>query len=136
MKIKNCDYCRKTFIALIALLIIAAFFTFLPRTIFAATKISYPSLSPFGGPVLVILPCIIPPNCLYLEVGPPVGGKLYYLYGVSFSYLFGPPSHVGQWLLGFKGEIKQVCIARKKDDCKGNAWRKAALIIPFHGSSL
>jgi hypothetical protein len=52
---------------------------------------------PFGGQIGIVKPCYN--NAIYVALGPPRGGP--YIWTPSTrTYLFGPPSHVGQWLLG------------------------------------
>ena len=59
-----------------------------------------PTLSyafPFGGMIGQIIFCYN--NAIYAAVGPPVGGPMIWTPSTK-TYQFGPPSHVGQWLLG------------------------------------
>lgn len=53
---------------------------------------------PFGGRILVYIPCIN--GAAYIVLGPPSPGSYVYQLGVSRSYMAGPPSHLGQFLLG------------------------------------
>lgn len=117
---KNCGKCRKIFIALIILFIITAIFIFLPQKLFAATL--------FGGMIQKMNICVIPPG-IYLKLGGPVGGDFVYQIGKSLSYLFSPPIHIGQWLLGVAGGQTLCCLDRKcRKQITGNS-------ILFHGSS-
>ncbi len=53
---------------------------------------------PFGGPIIMMLPCLN--AATYILLGPPSPGPYVYQVGLSRSYLSGPPSHPGQFLLG------------------------------------
>lgn len=52
---------------------------------------------PFGGQASIVRPCYN--QVIYAALGPPRGGP--YIWSASTrTYLFGPPRHAGQWLLG------------------------------------
>lgn len=61
---------------------------------------------PFGGKASVVLPCYN--QVIYAALGAPNGGP--YIWSPSTrTYLFGPPRHPGQWLLGLAG-VPYFCI--------------------------
>lgn len=61
---------------------------------------------PFGGQINVFRRCYN--TALYANLGPPRGGP--YIWRPStLTYQFGPPSHVGQWLLGLAG-LPYYCV--------------------------
>lgn len=68
-----------------------------------------PTLStafPFGGQASIVRPCYN--QVIYANLGPPRGGP--YIWSPSTkTYLFGPPRHAGQWLLGLAG-VPYFCI--------------------------
>lgn len=67
------------------------------------------SAFPFGGRASTVLIC--PYNStIYVNLGPPRGGE-YIWTSATRTYLFGPPSHAGQWLLGLAG-APYYCIYR------------------------
>ncbi len=86
-------------------------------------------LKPFGGTILVIRPCYNFPG-FHIVLGPPTAGSYIYQTGVSVSYLYGPPSFVGQWLLGVAGPIG-ICDVAAGDNFRG----LGGSAIMFHGSS-
>jgi hypothetical protein len=48
-------------------------------------------------------------SAIYARLGPPIGGQ--YIWTPSTkTYLFGPPNHVGQWLLGL-AQVPYYCVA-------------------------
>lgn len=90
------------------------------------------ALSPFGGRIIYMQPCLYPFGGFYIRLGPPKGGSFIYQLGLSRSYLSGPPSHVGQWLLGMAAS--GIRCATDRDDGEWEDWRTGGLIL-FHGSS-
>ncbi len=56
--------------------------------------------NPFGGPITQIIFCYN--QAIWTTVGPPVGG-IYIWTPSTVTYQFGPPAHVGQYLLGLYG---------------------------------
>ena len=62
--------------------------------------------APFGGSIGTIVPCYN--QAIYANVGPPVGGPFIWTPSTQ-TYLFGPPRHSGQWLLGLYG-VPYYCI--------------------------
>ena len=84
---------------------------------------------PFGGQILLIFPCI---TGLKITVGPPRGGVFMYIPGASFSYAYGPPRRVGQWLLGLYGPPAPCFIPGPK----GPILIGFFPLIIFHGSSM
>lgn len=56
--------------------------------------------NPFGGPITSIIFCYN--QAIWTTVGPPVGG-IYIWTPSTVTYPFGPPAHVGQYLLGLYG---------------------------------
>ena|SRR3989338_1751966 len=99
---------------------IVSFFTFNTREAFA--------LGPFGGAILSIYPCN---NGLKITLSPPTPGLYFYPWG-AISYLFGPPSHPGQLLLGMSGP-PVVCLTSCED---GECASLGGDVIIYHGSSL
>ena len=89
-------------------------------------------LSPFGGQILVMTPCLYPWGGFFIQLGPPNGGAFLYQTGYSFSYLNGPPAHVGQWLLGMS--TGGTSCYTGSSNGKWDEQRSGGLII-FHGSS-
>ncbi len=63
--------------------------------VFAAPLVAF--AYPFGGMIGQIIFCYN--NAIYTAVGPPRGGPFIWTPSTR-TYQFGPPSHVGQWLLG------------------------------------
>lgn len=62
---------------------------------------------PFGGQASLVHPCYN--QVIYALLGPPIGGP--YIWSKSTkTYLFGPPNHAGQWLLGL-ASVPYFCIA-------------------------
>lgn len=58
---------------------------------------SVPAGVPFGGPILTLIPCSN--GAIYVVLGPPTPGPYVWMPG-TISYAYGPPSFVGQYLLG------------------------------------
>jgi hypothetical protein len=85
---------------------------------------------PFGGMIKSIKPCINPPG---LVVNMASGETLLYLPGLSISFLFGPPTHPGQFLLGLAGKGVS-CFTRRRH----GHWKSplSGKLILFHGSSI
>ncbi len=52
---------------------------------------------PFGGQISTVVPCYN--QAIFARIGPPRGGD-YVWTPATKLYQFGPPSFVGQWLLG------------------------------------
>ena len=52
---------------------------------------------PFGGQASIVIPCYN--QAIYANLGPPRGGPYVWTPSTK-TYLFGPPTHAGQWLLG------------------------------------
>src|SRR3989344_1614083 len=52
---------------------------------------------PFGGSIGQIIFCYN--KAIWANVGPPRGGQFIWT-PMTKTYMFGPPSHSGQWLLG------------------------------------
>jgi hypothetical protein len=52
---------------------------------------------PFGGAIGTIVRCYN--DAIYANVGAPRGGPFIWTPS-TVTYMFGPPSHSGQWLLG------------------------------------
>ena len=65
---------------------------------------------PFGGQARIVLPCYYN-QTIYANLGPPSGGK-YIWTTATKTYLFGPPRHAGQWLLGLAG-APYYCIYKR-----------------------
>ncbi len=82
---------------------------------------------PFGGAITgTVITCN--DKSLYFKISAPTPMFLIYKPGLSFSYLFGPPIHDGQWLLGVAG-VPSICTV-------GHTAYPPAPTIDFHGSSL
>ncbi|MBI4068441.1 hypothetical protein HY413_03485 [Candidatus Kaiserbacteria bacterium] len=65
---------------------------------------------PFGGQASIVRPCYN--EVIYASLGPPRGGP--YIWAPSTkTYLFGPPRHAGQWLLGL-ASINYYCIVSRR----------------------
>ncbi len=64
----------------------------------------------FGGQITKIIGCINF-GVIYARLGPPRGGPYIWSPTITKTYSFGPPSHVGQWLLGNAGP-SYYCIER------------------------
>lgn len=102
-----------------------------------ATGASIPSLPvgplgrPFGGQIYLIDYCV---NGIWTFIGPPRGGFFLWVPG-TVSFLFGPPTHIGQWLLGRTSGVWLPCV---KLDRRGNPFAATVPgeVILFHGSSL
>jgi len=83
-----------TLIALIGILFLALSVAPIPKSeALAALGI------PFGGPIITIIPCN---TGALITLGGPRPGQYMYMPGTR-SFLFGPPIHPGQWLLGLFG---------------------------------
>lgn len=57
---------------------------------------------PFGGQITLPIPCI--GGGIWTTIGPPIPGP-YVWYPGTRTYVYGPPEHPGQWLLGNAGPI-------------------------------
>ncbi|OGZ04327.1 MAG: hypothetical protein A2648_01105 [Candidatus Lloydbacteria bacterium RIFCSPHIGHO2_01_FULL_41_20] len=90
--------------------------------------------SPFGGPVVAIFPCFNNISAYRVILGPPSPGLYLYQTGVSRSFLFGPPIHPGQWVLGVSGGPPLCDISSEKGVFK--AAKNVLGLIIFHGSSI
>ncbi len=111
--------------------IVAVLVLLVPLSVFAASLaggVSVPA-RPFGGQVLELLPCYNLSG-YYILLGPPTPGIYIYQFGGTFSYLFGPPAHIGQWLLGMAGPAS-TCDIAPGDKFIGKTGGR----IIFHGSS-
>lgn len=72
----------------IALTLVCGIALLVPHAVYAA---------PFGGQAKQVIPCYN--QAILAVLGPPIGGN--YLWAPSTrTYLFGPPRHSGQWILG------------------------------------
>jgi hypothetical protein len=93
------------------------------------------ALGPFGGMILFLFPACIPyggnAGGSHIILGPPTAGKYMWSPGISFSYLWGPPSHIGQWLLGMSGPMT-ACVFMTPVGPQMYDW---GWLILFHGSS-
>ena len=65
---------------------------------------------PFGGSIMQIIFCYN--KAIYAAVGPPNGGPFIWTPSTK-TYPFGPPQHVGQWLLGLVAP-PYYCIVSKQ----------------------
>ncbi|PIR86419.1 hypothetical protein COU13_01015 [Candidatus Kaiserbacteria bacterium CG10_big_fil_rev_8_21_14_0_10_43_70] len=93
-------YALKVFLTIvIAVVLFSSFLVFLPKTVEAF---------PFGGQASIVRPCFN--QAIYAMLGPPRGGPFIWT-GKTKTYLFGPPSHAGQWLLGLAG-APYFCIVK------------------------
>ena len=64
----------------------------------------------FGGQASIVRPCFN--EVIYAYIGPPVAGP--YIWAPSTkTYLFGPPRHAGQWLLGL-ASINYYCLVERR----------------------
>ena len=79
---------------------------------------------PFGGPILTLIPCSN--AAIYVVLGPPTPGPYVWMPG-TISYAYGPPSFVGQYLLGLAVPGAGVCVV-------GNNLLLGSRIL-VHGSS-
>lgn len=86
--------------------------------------------SPFGGKIEEIISCKNFPGD-YIKLSEPTAGNYVYQDGVSYSYIFGSPAYMGQWLLGMAGGDIVCCTERAKR-CRGKITGK---LIIYHGSS-
>lgn len=78
-----------------------AFVAIAPTVMLALLFPLFAHAFPFGGQASVVLRCPYN-NTIYARLGPPRGGE-YIWTTATKTYLFGPPSHAGQWLLGLAG---------------------------------
>jgi hypothetical protein len=78
------------------------FFVFFCAVFFLFPSITHAIIHPFGGQMSVPVPCI--GGGKWTVVGPPVGGPYVWFPGTR-TYLYGPPAHPGQWLLGNAGPV-------------------------------
>lgn len=85
-----------------------------------------------GGPIVSMTPCLYPFGGWKITLGPPSFGSYIYQLGLSKSFLFGPPWHIGQYVLGTA--LGGVSCATYYDDGWGG-WVSGGLIL-YHGSSL
>lgn len=79
---------------------------------------------PFGGPIIWVTTCN---KGFWVLLGPPVAGQYFVNYGAS-TYLNGPPTHPGQFLLGMATGY-QPCVI-------GPYTIGGGLMILYHGSSV
>lgn len=82
-------------------------------SVFLAASPTRVLAEPFGGQVEVIHGCIknigdAGGDRIYVFLGPPRGGP-YIWTTTTHTYPYGPPSHVGQWLLGLGG-VPYSCV--------------------------
>ncbi|PCI30274.1 hypothetical protein COB55_00645 [Candidatus Wolfebacteria bacterium] len=89
---------RKILSLIITIVLVASF----------AVPVHAQLLLPFGGAITTYLPggCFGAPGqpiATAVQIGPPTFTPLMYMFGVSTSLKFGPPTHPGQWLLGMAG---------------------------------
>lgn len=91
------------------------------------------ALGPFGGQIIALIPCVFPFGGYVIQLGPPSFGSYLYQAGLSFSYMYGPPTHPGQWLLGMSGAGLECAT----DFSHGNPtdWMSGGVIL-YHGSSM
>lgn len=107
-------------ISSITMLVVIAFAVFMPGFLAQAQV-------PFGGAITSVFFCI---GAEWITIGPPTPMSLMYAPG-SLSYAYGPPSHIGQWLLGL-ATAPLVCF----EPCPVGACPVGGgLFILFHGSS-
>ncbi len=96
-------------------------------SLYQAGKIKTPP--PFGGPVLYMIP-----GCLervtWVAIGPPRSGWYVHQAGVTRTYAFGPPRHIGQFLLGLYAP-KHFCVK----NTSAGLIVKAGFLITMMGSS-
>jgi hypothetical protein len=97
---------------------------FFVLVIFASMPISAFAQVPFGGPITSIIPC---DEGLELYLGPPTPGSFMYS-GGSVSFAYGPPTHVGQFLLGVASGFLLCTV--------GGTPIGGGLLILYHGSSI
>lgn len=85
----------------------ALFFIAILAVVFAPTvALAFP----FGGQASIVRPCYN--EVIYASLGPPRGGP--YIWAPSTkTYLYGPPRHAGQWLLGL-ASITYYCIVSRR----------------------
>jgi len=95
---------------------------------FQSGKIKTPP--PFGGPItLMVSGCFY--GITWVRVGPPRPGYYVYKPDVTRVYSFGPPSHIGQYLLGLYAP-KYFCT---KNLSGGGLIVLPGLLITMMGSS-
>jgi hypothetical protein len=92
------------------------FFFFVCAILFAIPTLAF--AFPFGGQIgaggascpgdpAPLINCYN--SAIYAQLGPPIGGQ--YIWTPSTqTYLFGAPSHAGQWLLGL-AQVPYYCVA-------------------------
>jgi len=117
--VKNFLFQGYGFLAVVAIILVAFF---IPASGALA-------IGPFGGDIIVLFPCV---NGLKITLGPPTPGFYMYVPGTSFSYLYGPPSHPGQWLLGLSGPPLVCLVPCSSGLCPAGIGD----MILFHGSSV
>lgn len=74
-----------------------------------ALLVAFPAVAsafPFGGSINRIVFCYN--QAIWSSVGPPRGGDFIWTPATQ-TYLFGPPSHSGQWLLGL-ASVPYYCL--------------------------
>ena len=83
------------------------------------TQFSFSSLEPFkkkiGGRITTITYCPLPiPHLSYTTIQTNIGsgsGSWAWIPGASINYLYGPPSHPGQPILGLASDGYMSCLA-------------------------
>ncbi|MAF59293.1 MAG: hypothetical protein QF858_01310 [Candidatus Pacebacteria bacterium] len=65
------------------------------------------AIIPFGGMVITLTPCLN--AAIHVLIGPPRPGPYIWQAGLTLTFLYGPPSHPGQWTLGRAGPVG-LCI--------------------------
>ena len=65
---------------------------------------------PFGGQASIVRPCFN--EVIYVSLGPPRGGPYIWSQNTK-TYLYGPPRHAGQWLLGL-ASITHYCLVSRR----------------------
>lgn len=104
------------------LTVIILFFVFYLFTPFSASaKIP---VYPFGGVIIKVTTCNVG---LLVDVVGPKGGRFIWQPS-TFSFLYGPPIKIGQFVLGMAGPLKPCIVS---GDIIG-----LGLYIFYHGSSL
>lgn len=64
------------------------------------------AIIPFGGQIVTLTPCLN--AVIHTIIGPPTPGEFIWAPSTR-TYLYGPPSHPGQWKLGTAGP-PSLCI--------------------------
>lgn len=82
---------------------------------------------PFGGPITFMHQCN---NGIFVQLGPPTPGFFMWTPATK-SYAFGPPTHVGQYLLGQAGPPMACLVPCPSGVCTFDFGKQ----IIFHGSS-